>query len=812
MRARLRAAVRSLTHNPGFSIVAIATLAVCIGSNGAIFSVYDRLVLHPLAIPSPSTLVALWSSNTQAGFFAPAVSWPRYQAVAAGARSFSSTGVSAGDTFTLTAPGEEPIQLNGQRVSGAFFKTLGVLPARGRDFTAEEDVPNGPNVCILSADLWTSRFGGREIVGQTIHLNNDSWQVVGIMPPRLTQPFTQVQVWVPRVFEVAGLTHDQIEAGAGYSQPIARLKAGVRVERAQAELDALTQGYTLENRRRLDGTSLTLARDFTDSIVGTLKPTFYALLGAVAFVLLIACANVASLFVGRLSGRQKEIAVRQSLGATRGAVVTELLTESLLVAAVAGLIGAGLSVSALRGIAILAAQQLPPNTEFDLNWRAWLFLVGVAFLSALLVGLVPALQASKTDIVAVLKDATRGSSGAKGGRLRSSLIVVEVALSVVLLVGSSLLLMSFISLERTPPGFDPTGVATAVVGVPPGRYATGLEQSDFFSRVVDELRRDPTITHAAASLGLPVAGFGIRSPYSVAGRPILPLPERPLAFFQIVSEDYFATLRIPVLRGRAFTASDRDTAPGVCIINEQLANRLFPNASPLGEVLLRGRNAEIRVTVVGVIADLKSNGLNAPVPDEIYYPLRQLPKPALNVTARTSGDPALLQNAIRAAVARVDRDQPISFFQSLDTLLSQTLGIQRIVATLTGCFAAIALVLAAIGLYSVVTYAVAQRRGEIGIRMALGARPGQVLGLIMGGGLKLVAMGLVLGLAGAAGTARLIATLLSNVQPLDPIVYGAVAVFFTIIAAVACFLPSFRASQIDPVVALSASASRCVRK
>ena len=522
-------------------------------------------------------------------------------------------------------------------------------------------------------------------------------------------------------------------------------------------------------------------------------------------MLLIACANVASLFVGRLSGRQKEIAVRQSLGATRAAVVRELLVESVTVAALAGLVGTALAHWALKAVGLLAAQQLPPNTEFALNWRAWCFIVGIALVSAVLVGLVPALQASKTDIVTVLKDATRGSSGARGGRLRSSLIVAEVAFSVVLLVGSSLLLVSFISLERTPPGFDPTGVATAFVGLPPSKRVTPREQAEFFSQVIEELRRNPTITHATASLGLPVAGFGLQSPYSVAGRPILPLPQRPLGYFQVVSEDYFATLHIPIVMGRGFTADDRDTSPGVCIINQTIARHLFPGQSPLGQVFLRGRDADVRMTVIGVIADVKSNGLNAPVPEEIYYAMRQLPKPALNVTARTTGDPALLQTAIRAAVAAVEHDQPISFFQSLDTLLAQSLGVQRLVATLTGCFAMIALVLAAVGLYAVVTYAVAQRRGEIGIRMALGARPGQVLGLIMGGGLKLVAFGLVLGLAGAAGMARLIATLLSNVQPLDPVIYGSVAGFFTLVAAFACFLPSFRASQIDPVVALGAS-------
>jgi putative ABC transport system permease protein len=800
----LRTAIRALLNNPGFSAVAILTLAVCVAANAAIFSVYDRLVLHPIDVPDPSSLVAIWSSNAQTNLNAPAVSWPRFVELRRNARSFTSMGISAFDNFTLTATNEPPVQLNGLRVSGAFFRTLGVAPAHGRDFSADDDVPNGPKVCIISDELWTSRFGRRpSLVGDIIQMNSQSWQVVGVMPAPLTAPFTQVQVFAPRVFEVGGLTPQQIDVGAGYAQPIGRLAPGVTLAQAAAELVAIGREYGRQFGGKLDGANLSFPRDYVEALVSTLKPTFYTLIGAVGFVLLIACANVASLFVGRLSGRHKEIAVRQSLGASRPAIVRALLAESVIVSIAAAVIGAALARWMLQGIAVAAASQLPPNTTFPLDWRVLAFIAVATMACGVLVGLVPSLHASRANLVEILKDATRGSSGARGGRLRSSLIVVEVALSVVLLVGSSLLMLSFVSLQRTPPGFDPTGVATAFVGVPPGRYGTPLEQAEFFERVIAELTRNPQITHAAASIGLPVAGFNARAPYSVLGRQIRPLPERPLAGFQVVSEDYFATLRIPIVRGRAFTADDRQGAPGVCIINQSLATRLFPNDTAVGHVLMRGANADIQHTIVGVIADVRVNGLNAPVPDEVYYPMRQLAKAALNVTARTTGDPAALQGAIRAAVASVDRDQPISFFQSLDALLSQSLGIQRLMTTLTGAFAMLALVLAAVGLYSVVAYAVAQRTGEIGIRMALGARPGQVLSLIMSGGLKLVAAGIAIGLAGAAGTAQLIQTLLSNVAPLDPLVYGSVALFFGLVAAAACFLPSFRASKIDPLAALS---------
>jgi predicted permease len=374
----------------------------------------------------------------------------------------------------------------------------------------------------------------------------------------------------------------------------------------------------------------------------------------------------------------------------------------------------------------------------------------------------------------------------------------------VLLVGSSLLLLNFLQLQRTPPGFDPKGVAAAFVGVPAARYKTPAEQVRFFEQVLERLQSDPRVKNAAAVIGLPLSGVNPVSPYSVGGRPILPLPQRPLAGLAIVSDDYFSALRIPLLEGRTFNAQDREGALGVCIINESLAKRLFPGESALGKVILRGRDAEIAHTIVGVIRDVKTRGLTVPAPDEIYYPFRQLGRPSFAIVARSESDAAALQPVIRAAVAAVDKDQPISFFATMDTNIANSLGAQRIVASLTTIFAALALVLAAVGLYSVLAYAVAQRTNEIGIRMALGARPGQVVGLVMRSGLSLVALGLVLGLAASAGAGRLIRGLLSNVEPLDPLVYGGVTVLFALVAALACLIPSLRAARIDPLIALRA--------
>ena len=802
----MKLALRSLLKTPGFTLVAVLTIAVGIGANTALFSVFDRLILRPLTLPSPSSLVAIWVSNPALNFNAPAVAWPRFEEIRRQAQSFSSVANSAFDTFTVTGS-TDPEQLNGLRVTANFFTTLGVNPIRGRAFIPEDDVPNGPNVCILSYEVWQTRFGGRDsIVGETIQLNGQSWQVVGILPPHLSNPFNQVQVFAPRVFEVAFLTSVQVQNGAGYSQPIARLKPNVTLPQATAELAALSKSYATQFAGRLDANNLAVPRDYVESLAGQLRPTFYTLLGAVGFVLLIACANVASLFLGRLSARHKEIAIRQSLGARRSTIVRQFLTESLLFSAIAGTLGVLLALWALAAIEhqLTTLGLITAGTTLAPNWIALTFAAGVTVLSGLLVGFVPAIQASKTNLVEVLKDGTRGSSGAHGGNFRSTLIVAEVALSVVLLVGSGLLLTSFLKLQHTPPGFEPKGVAAAFVGIPTARYKTNPEQARYFSAVLEQLRANPQVKDAAAALSLPVSGFGSQSPYSIGGRTILPLPQRPLAGFQVVSDDYFRLMRINVREGRPFNARDADGGPGVCIVNESFAKHVFPGESALGRIVLRGRDADVKSQIVGVIADVKSNGLNAPAPDEVYYPMDQLGRPGMFVIARTEVDANALQAVLRGAVAAVDKNQPISFFQTLETDVAQSLGAQRVVALLTAIFAGLALVLSAVGLYSVLAYAVLQRTAEIGIRMALGSTQASVLSLIMRSGLRLVAFGLVVGLAAAAGVAKLIQSLLFNVTALDPLVYGGVTLLFALVAALACLLPALRASRIDPLIALRA--------
>ena len=798
----LKAALRALRTHPKFSLVAVLTIAIGIAATSALFSVYDRLVLRPVTLADTGSLVAVLNSNPQLRATAASVSYPRYEYVRDHSTSFASIGASAFDTFSLTGNGD-PDQLTGLRITASFLPTLGVTPARGRNVTPEEDQPNGPAVCLISHELWQTRFGGRDnLVGQAITLNGGSWTVVGITPPRMSAPFSQVQIFAPRVFEVGGLTPAQVQGAAGYLQPIGRLKPGVSLTHVTEELAAISRDYKAQFGGRLDAQNTSVPQPYVTFLVSGLEPTFHTLLGAVAFVMLIACANVASLFLGRLTARYKEIAVRQSLGAMRGRIVRQFLVEALVFSAVAGVVGVVLGLWSLWGLQAMLSNQLPPNTTLTMTWPAVGVTLAVTLISSLLVGLAPAVQASRGNVVDALKDASRGSSSAGAGRFRGALIVAEVALSVMLLVGSGLLLTSFLRLQATEPGFDSAGLASAFVNLPAQVYATPDRQAAFFDDVLTQLRQHPQVTAATAAVGLPLSGFNPRSPYSVAGRPIVPLGQRPLAQLAVVSDGYFEALGIGRAAGRFFTAGDRAGAPGVCIVNESLARRLFPDESPIGKTLLRGVNADIAFEIVGVIRDVKSLGLRGNAPDELYLPMRQLGRPSMAIAARTSGDPTALQNIIRAAVARVDSSQPISFFTTMDAAIAGSLGTQRIVASLTAIFGVLALLLSAVGLYSVISYSVSQRTPEIGIRMALGARAGQVIAMVMRGGLTLVAIGLGLGLAGAAGASRLIQSLLFQVEPLDPIIYGAVALLFAVVAALASLLPSLRASRIDPLVAL----------
>jgi predicted permease len=813
----LKLALRQLRKSPGFTLVAIVTLAVGIGMNTALFSAFNTFVLHPLTLPQADRLVRLWVSNPATNDNIPYVSWPRYEFIRDREESFSNISATGFASYALTRNGADPEQLNALQVTASFFPTLGIMPLRGRNFTKQEDSVGGANVAILSYECWQRYFGGRDsVVGESIMLTGTSYAVVGVLPPTLSQPFNTVMIFVPRVFEPQDIATEQVQNGAGFLNVTARLKDGVTFEQATAEMRILSENYKAAFSAHVDAKYDSVTKTFAEELVGNFRSTFHLLLAAVGFVLLIACANVASLFLGRLSTRRKEIAVRLSLGATRLQLVRQFLTESLLFSAMAGLLGVLLGCWALdliqqivagatgkSGVAgILGTNPLPAGTPLGLDGATLAFTIGVSMLTALLVGCLPALEASRAGVAELLKDTARSAAGGvRGVRFRSGLIVGEVALSVVLLVGSALLLESLVNLQRTQPGFEPRGVATAFINITGPRYASESQQANFFAQLTARLEALPQVKSAAVGYDVPLTGFQASTTYAIEGRPMLPLAERARSWLDRVSEHYFAAMGIPLREGRMFNERDNSQAPRVCIINQSFAKRLFPGESALGKILLRGRD-EIKCEIVGVVADVKSANLNEPAPDEMYVPFRQVVQSVGTLVVRTEGDPAALQSAMRSTLASLDSTVALAFFTTMNTALSSSLIFPRITVWLTGAFASVALLLSAVGLYSVLAYAVTQRTNEIGLRMALGAQREQVIALVLRSGLSLVALGLVVGLASAVGAARLIQTLLFSVQPIDPLIYGGVTVLFAFIAILACLLPSLRASRIDPMIAL----------
>ncbi|MCX6956015.1 MAG: ABC transporter permease [Verrucomicrobia bacterium] len=817
----LQSATRSLLKSPGFTLVAVLTLALGIGANTALFSTFNTFVLHPLTFPQSDRLVRLSVTNPALNYSSRYLSWPRYEFIREHQQSFSRVAAASFGSYALVREGTDPAHLNALQVSASFLPTLGVAPMRGRNFTADEDTVGGPKVAILSHECWQRHFGGREsVVGETIRLGGTPYAVVGILPPALSNPYGSVMVFTPRAFEPQDIAPQVVQSGGGYLEVTARLKEGVGLDQAAAEMKALAHDYRASFPMNTDGKHDGATQAFAEELVGHHKPTFYLLLGAVGLVMLIACANTAALFFGRLCTRRREIAVRLSLGATRGQIVRQFLAESLLLSAMAGVLGVIFGWWALdviqhvvagatgnNGIAGFLGASPPVGARLSLDGPTLAFTVGLSTFSALLVSCVPALEASRAGVAEVLKDTARSAAGGtRGARLRASLIVSEVALSVVLLIGSALLLLSLGRLQRTEPGFESRGVATAFVSIAGAgeRYATPREQANFYTRLIERLEARPQVKSAAVGYDVPLTGYQARTTYVIAGQPIPPPAERGRAWLDSVSEHYFATMGIPLREGRGFDARDHDQSPHVCVVNESFAKRLFPGESALGKVLLRGPAAEIRCQIVGIVGDVKSAGLHEPAPDEIYLPFRQLPRATGTLVVRTAGDPAELQSVMRSALASVDGTVALTFFATMDSALGSSLVFRRIAAWLTGAFAGVALLLSTVGLYSVIAYSVTQRTSEIGLRMALGAQREQVLRLILRSGLRLVALGLLLGLALAAGVGRLMASLLYQVQPLDPLLYAAVTALFALIATLACLLPALRASRIDPLVALRA--------
>jgi putative ABC transport system permease protein len=806
MTSDLKFALRSLSKTPGFTLIAILTMAVAIGACTSLFSVLQAVVLRPLAYPEPDRLVSIWAVNRERNLEAPAISWAKYELYRERKDVFADLSMSAGNGFTLTEGTGEPEQYFGLHASANFLPVLGLAPTHGRGFTADEDRDGGAPVAMISDRLWQNRFGGdASIIGRVIQIDGIAREIVGIIP-RLPDPFTNVDVLVPQPRNLPFLTPQQRDSAIMH-QGIARLAPGVTLEQANLRVLEMNAQFKAANPSHIDAAHRNEVRTITQQVLGNLGQTFWTLAGAVAAVLLIACANIANLFLARLTARQKEIAVRVSLGATRGSVVRQFLVESTVFSVAAGLLGTLFAWWSLHGIQLLAGPQLPRADQIALDPLVLLFALGVSLLAGLVIGLYPACQASRTDVQMVLKDSTRGAGGGAAAKsFRHVLVVTQIALSLTLLICAGLLVLSFHRLQSAELGFATAGRATGVVNLPTSAYGKPEQSREFFRQLQQRLREAPELAHGAAGLGVPLTGSGFFSPYAIKGRPLPPVQERPLANIRPVTPDYFATLGITLREGRLFTDQDLFGGEQVAIVNESFAKKLFPNESPLDQAFLTGPQGETVVRIVGVIKDVKSAGLALPPPDEIYYPRDQRGGAFLYVVgaARPGLAAAAVIPALRRVIASIDPNVALAAPQTMDQLVEESIGVQRLTMTLLITFSAIAGLFAVVGIYSVMAYAVTQRVGEIGVRLALGASSGNILGLVFRTGAIQVAVGLVLGIAGSFAATRLLQEVLYEVKPFDPSVFAAVAVTFAVVALLACLVPARRATKVDPMEALRA--------
>ena len=800
MRSDLRYAIRQLVKSPWFTLVAIVGLGLGIGANVALFSVVNSVFLRPLPYREPGRLVRLSSTNEEQNLRRVGFSYPRYLEVQQRQQVFSNLAFSVPNGFTLTGHGD-PEQLVGLHASASLLPALGVEPVLGRNFSADEDRPGGERVVLISHRIWQQRFNrDSAILGQALTLNGAPYTIIGVLPEAASAfPMNQFVIWVPRPAEVPFLAASQLNNGGYFFQAVARLRPGVSIVQAREAMNVLAAGYRAANAANVDAPSQIEVVSLLDDAVGDQRQSYLMLFGAVGCVLLIACANIANLLLARFAGRRKEIAARFALGASRANVLRQLVTESMVVALLGGAVGLLLAEWALSAVVAVGGDSIPRVLEIRVDPAALGFTMLVTLVTGLAIGLLPALQAARVNVNETLKEASRGSTGG-GQRLRSGLLIAEVALSLVLLIAAGLLLTSFARLQRVEPGFAPDGIFTAQLVLPPQRYDREKLVA-FYEQLYQRLAALPGSTSAALADRVPLTGARTPAPVAVVGRPLPPMSERPNANRHLVSPKYFSTLGIPIRAGRDFDERDSARVPHVVIINDTFARRYFPGEDPIGRTLITGMG-QLPSQVVGVVADVRSTSLNTAPEADYFLPALQRPETFTNILVRTNVSPAAMAPVVRDALRAVDADLPLLEPQLLSTRIAQTVADRRLALVLLAGFASLALVLASLGVYSVMAHLVAFRTSEIGIRMALGASPGVVMRMVLGHGRRLTLVGIALGAAGAFGVARLMQQTLFEVDPADPLIYAAVATMLLLVAELASWFPARRATRIDPVIAL----------
>ncbi|MFY9571090.1 MAG: ABC transporter permease [Blastocatellia bacterium] len=797
----IRFGARTLRRNPGFTAVAIIALALGIGGNTAIFSVVNAVLLRPLPYAEPAQIMRIFATAPDRGLDRTSMSFHRATVISEQSQVFERVGSYTFDSANLTGI-DEPLQLTVVRTSAGVLDALKVRPAAGRNFLPDEDRPGGAQAVILSHKLFEQRFGSApDIVGKSITLDGGSYTVVGVMPAGFNFPGGQIDAWLPRVFEPSFLNRETVERGAGYLSLVGRLRPGATRQQAQAEMESIAEANKIPEHP--DSSFGVLVAPLPEVVTQGVRPTLFILLGAVGFVLLIACANVANLLLAKAAGRQKEIAVRAALGASRARLIRQFLTESMLLALIAGALGVLLASWGVDVLVSAATGNIPRAAEISVDGSVLGFTGLIALLTGVIFGLAPALQLSKADLNEALKDTSRGSTGGlRRARIRGVLVVAEVALSVVLLIGAGLLMRSFALLQRVESGFNPDHLLVANISLPTSRYSQPTQRAAFYNRLYQELASLPGVVAAGATQSLPLGGGDARTPVAIDGRPVPPLAERPIVSLGIVSPDYFKVMGIPLLQGRFFADQDNATAPVTVIINQSFAQRFFPDENPIGKRVLAG-GAQVQAReIIGVVGDVRQIGLDTSPAEGYYLSSNQRPQLAMAVVVRTEVAPLGLSLAVRSRVLAIDKDQPIASLLTMDEVVANSVSSQRFTSLLLGSFAAVALLLAGIGIYSVMAYTVSQRTSEIGLRMALGARTRDVLKLVVGQGMVMTVIGVVIGLGGAFALTRVMASLLFSISPTDWLTFVSVPVLLTGVALGACLVPARRAARVDPMTAL----------
>jgi predicted permease len=794
-----------MRKKPAFTATAVLTLALAIGGNTAIFTVIRAVLLKPLQYRDSDRLVSVSGGATPT----------RFAEMEAGARSFTALGAFTGQQDLTLSGGAEPEVLRGARVSATFLRILDVDPLRGRGFRPEEDAPGGPPVVMIGAEIWQRRFAGDpQIIGKAVTLDATPYLVIGVLPPRFQFPFPGVDLWLTAPSESPGVPA-RVRALSPVLNVFGRLKPGVTLAQANAELQVIRRRYALAHPSMLDAKPKTPLEvtPMKDNLVTGVRSMLWMLFGAVGFVLLIACANVASLLLARAASRSREMAVRAALGAARTRLIGQLLAESVLLSLSGGILGVLLAAWCLRAIPLISSFDLPRSAEIHLDGIVLGFAAALSLVTGVLFGLAPSLAASRPDLMRVLRasgDAANPANQGPGGilaglNIRALLLVGQIALSVVLLIGAALLIESVSRLRGVQVGFNPSHLLTMRLSLPPVRYDTNQKKVSFFQELIRQVGSAPGIRSAAAGMSLPMMGYA-GTPVQDAAKPLLKLNERLIATYMPVTPGYFRTLDIPLRRGREFTDQDTEDAQRVAIVDEALARRFWPEypsgPDPVGQRLWVGGVNPKPAQIVGIAANVHQSLENSAWPETVYVCFAQNPLPSAMLAIRTDGDPLRFTSAVREQVRALDKDQGISAVRTMDDLVEEEVGQRRLLVILLGSFAGVALLLALIGIYGVIAYSVAQRTREMGIRRALGAQQSDILRLVVVQGFRLALAGVAIGLVGAYGLTRLMESLLFHVSATDPATFVGVALLFLFVALAASYIPARRATRIDPMATL----------